>query len=83
MRGLARQCLRGRLAWTALGTARVLATRDASRKDPTFGSRLPHIRIRPSSAAHEGALSSLEVELEPNGIDALCAAQVFYAGWDL
>ena len=43
--------------------------RDASRKDPTFGSWLPHVRIRPSSTSGEGALGGFEVELEPNRID--------------
>ena len=43
--------------------------RDASRKDPTFGSWLPHIRIRPSGTGGEGTLGGFELDLEPNRID--------------
>jgi hypothetical protein len=42
--------------------------RDASRKDPTLGSRLPHVRIRPSCTSGECALGGLELHFESDRI---------------
>ena len=43
--------------------------RDASRMNPTFGSWLPHVRIRPSGSSGKGALGGFELDLESNGVD--------------
>src|SRR5260370_21419923 len=37
--------------------------------DPTLGSWLPHVRIRPSDAGRERAQGGFELDLEPDWID--------------
>src|SRR5947209_16931575 len=56
-----------------LGLVHAIHERYASRKDPTDGSWLPHVRIRPNGAGGKRALRVFELDFQSVRIDVLGA----------